>query len=153
MDAPVTKKRSTAVYRAQKAYYERNREKRLVEMRERAKERNKLEKEAAVSYPEVLVNRRKRFLERYYVTMMRDTEKQIEEWLTLPGINNTFKTFLKECVKPSKTLLPRSFFVWLSKLSIAEKPSVDSINEIVDGIPELSTAELYANSQNKAEAW
>ena len=153
MDAPATtqptKKRSVALSKAQKAYYERNRDKRLTEMRERAKARNEAEKLACANNPELLKERRAMFLDKYYKYQMADTAKRIKMWQEDPGICNTFKEFLKENVEPVKTLLPRKFFNTLSKLSIAVKPKPEvPINTIVDAEEErpYTSAEYFAHS-------
>jgi hypothetical protein len=154
MNAPATtetpKKRSVALSKAQKAYYERNRDKRLEEMRERAKARNEAEKLACENNPELLKERRAMFLEKYYKYQMADTAKRIKMWREDPGICNTFKEFLKENVEPVKTLLPRKFFNTLSKLSIAVKPQPEvPTTTIVDNADttHYTSAEHYAYSQ------
>jgi hypothetical protein len=149
MEPPASpKKRTEALSKAQKAYYERNRSKRLAEMRERAKVRNEAERIACEGNPELLKERRAMFLEKYYKHQMADTAKRIKEWCEDPGISNTFKEFLKENVEPVKTLLPRKFFNTLSKLSIAVKPTPEVITQIVDAQEErpYTSAEYYAYS-------
>lgn len=155
MNAPATteatKKRSVALSKAQKAYYERNRDKRLEEMRIRAKERNEAEKLACENNPELLKERRAMFLEKYYKYQMADTAKRIKMWREDPGICNVFKEFLKVNVEPVKTLLPRKFFNTLSKLSIAVKEGEELPKDIVvsveDGPSQYTSAEYYAHSQ------
>ena len=150
MNSPATpKKRSVALSNAQKAYYERNRDKRLEEMRTRAKERNEAEKLACESNPDLLKERRAMFLEKYYKYQMADTAKRIKMWREDPGICNTFKDFLKENVEPVKTLLPRKFFNTLSKLSIAVKPALEVPTTTVENAntTHYTSAEYYANSQ------
>jgi hypothetical protein len=154
MDVPATtqptKKRSVALSKAQKAYYERNRDKRLEEMRVRAKERNEAEKLACEANPELLRERRAMFLEKYYKYQMADTAKRIKMWREDPGICSVFKEFLKENVEPVKTLLPRKFFNTLSKLAIAVKPVAEvPINTVVDVRPEETIADQYANSMSE----
>jgi hypothetical protein len=141
-------KRTEALSKAQKEYYQRNRDKRLEEMRAKARERNKMEKEACLNNPALLAERRKRFLDKYYEHVMRDTQSRIDGWITDPGISKTFKLFLKENVEPVKTALPRKFFTLLGKLAIAEKPNDKPINELIDGASDKpSIAESYASSQ------
>lgn len=149
---PVPKKRSAAMSKAQKAYYERNRDKRLEEMRSRARERNAAERDAAEADPLVLAERRKRFLEKYYIHMMKDTQRRIDVWMADANINKEFKAFLKTNVEPVKTLLPRKFFNTLNKLSIvAEKPvEINTLIELVDG-DKPTTADIYASSQTIKE--
>lgn len=155
MDAPATtqtpKKRSEALSKAQKAYYERNRDKRLAEMRERAKARNETEKLACENNPDLLKERRAMFLEKYYKYQMADTAKRIKAWREDPGICNTFKDFLKVNVEPVKTLLPRKFFNTLSKLDIASKIKEEvPINTIEYAkAEEQSTADRFAQSMSE----
>jgi len=155
MDVPATKvvkKRTVALSEAQKRYYEKHRDSRLAQMRERAKERNAEEREACIDNPELLEERRKKFLDKYYAYQMSNTTKQIDGWKADPGVCPTFKSFLKENVEPVKTLLPRKFFSTLSKLAIAVKPVPEvPTNTIVYGGAEdsISTADHYANSQTE----
>jgi len=145
---PEKKKRTKALSNAQKAYYERNREARLEQMKERAKQRTKEEKMACINDPDMLKVRRQQMLDKYYAYMMKDTENKIKAWQEDPKISKTFKAFLKENVEPVKTLLPRRFFAQLSKLSIAEKmPDTKPPVEVANGAN--SIAEQYAFSQSE----
>lgn len=152
MDVPATKttkKRTVALSEAQKRYYDKTRDIRLAQMRERAKERNAEERNACINNPALLEERRKKFLDKYYAYQLSNTTKQIDGWKADPGICDTFKTFLKENVEPVKASLPRKFFSTLSKLAIAVKPVPEvPINTIVyGGSDDISTADHYANSQ------
>lgn len=150
MDTPTKKprKRTVALSEAQKRYYEKTRDTRLAQMRERAKERNAEEREACIDNPALLGERRKKFLDKYYAYQSSNTTKQIEAWKADPGVSPTFKSFLKENVEPVKELLPRKFFSTLSKLAIAVKPVPEvPINTIVYGGEEDTTADYYASSQ------
>ena len=148
MDVPVAKKRSAALSKAQKAYYERTRDSRLAQMRERARVRNEVEKLACANNPDLLKERRAMFLEKYYKHQMADTARRIANWKADPAINEEFKTFLTVNVEPVKTLLPRKFFNTLQKLNIAVKPVVEvPIEPVEDVKPEYTTAEYYAFSQ------
>ena len=151
MEAPATKtvrKRTVALSDAQKRYYQKHRDSRLEQMRLRAKERNDEEREACIGNPELVEERRKRFLDKYYSYQTSTITKQIEGWKADPGVCPTFKAFLKTSVEPVKDTLPKKFFSTLSKLAIAVKPVEEvPMNTIVDGREEISTADYYASSQ------
>jgi len=146
IDVPAPKKRTAALAKAQKAYYERTREKRLEQMRERAREAAKQEKIVCESDPEKLLERRKRMMNKYYVFMMNDIEKRIKHWKEDPGISETFKAFLKTNVEPVKMLLPRKFFRLLGKCAIAEKDLGGNPTNDIDGATP-TIADIYASSQ------
>lgn len=133
---------------AQKRYYEKTRETRLEQMRERARMRNIEEKRECEEFPELLKVRRAKMLDKYYQYMMRETDKRIKAWKEDPGICTTFKSFLTENVEPTKHLLPRKFFHQLAKCAIAVKPVADTIVHQVDG---EDTASHYANECGDTE--
>ena len=79
MSSPA-RKRTEAVSAAQNRYYIKNRDARLAQMRERAKQRNVEINEACEVDPVLLRDRRSAMLAKYYKFKESVTDRQMEQW-------------------------------------------------------------------------
>jgi hypothetical protein len=93
---------------AQKRYYAKVRETRLVQMRERARERA-TEVREMMDDPIVAEEVRLERIERYHRSVTNKKKKKVEEWLEDPGISEVFKSFLRQGVLPVIETLPKKF--------------------------------------------
>ena len=94
-----------------KRYYEKNREKRLAEMRERARVRVALLREQIANDPEKAQEARDRAQDKYQRGLIAKQTRLIAEWEADNGICPIFKEFLKTNVKPVlPNGIPMKFF-------------------------------------------
>jgi hypothetical protein len=105
---------------ANRRYYEKTREARLVAMRERAKARLAERNEYLRQHPEEQEAHREKAVDKYYRGITNQNKRTVEAWLADPDICPTFKAFLRRNVLTVIDTLPRKFFdICLHKLAIA----------------------------------
>lgn len=112
--------------RANRKYYEKVRESRCSEMRERARTRLEQTREYLREHPEELeayLKEKREKKEQYmYNAKVRRMKARIDGWMEDSGICHTFKAFLQTCVIPVMGDITEGFLdtCW-EKLAIAEK--------------------------------
>lgn len=119
---------------ANRKYYAKTRETRLVAMRERAKARVAERNEYLVAHPEELEAVREASAQRYQMTQTNKRRRTIEGWLEDPKVSPTFKAFLRTNVLTVVDKLPNKFLdMCLEYLAIAVNPPNLNPGTTVDG--------------------
>jgi hypothetical protein len=91
---------SEAQKEAQRRYYEKNRERLLRQMRERARDKADTDAIERADNPVLQNEYRVKLMEKYYKGQNNKKLRQIEGWLKDEGLSDTFKAFLRTCVVP-----------------------------------------------------
>jgi hypothetical protein len=114
--------RSQAQKDAQRRYYEKNREKRLTQMRQKAAERaEKLKMEAKLN-PDALKEAREMMMEKYHRYVENQNNKQIATWLKAD--DDILAKFVAKYVVPERHNVTRGTYTALDR--IISKRSVES---------------------------
>ena len=123
--------------KANAKYYEKVRDARKEQMRERAKSRMEEIREHLIANPEAREAYQKQLREKkeqyIYNSKVKRMTTKVKGWLEDPGLCNTFKEFLRGCVIPVIGTVPESFLdtCW-EKLAIALKSPNTSPEQTVD---------------------
>ncbi len=131
---------------AQNRYYERNRDKRLEQMREYARNRNTELRAQAECNPVTAQELRAMMAEKYSKWVANKTRRQIDGWLANPAYTATFKEFVRSCVEPMKDRVSRKFLNGLETLADAGRiVESECVTPIVDeSSGEYTECEYYA---------
>ena len=109
---------------ANRRYYAKTRETRLVAMRERAKTRAAERNEYLMAHPEEREEARAEAAQRYQTAQTNKKTRRITEWLEDPGVSPTFKAFLTRNVLPVVERVSMKFLdICWDTLSIAVNPA------------------------------
>lgn len=102
--------RSEATIEAQKRYYQKTRETRLVKMRENARAKAEVRRIITDTSPEEAEKIKEENRKKYHRSVVYANKKRVNQWLNDDRICPVFKQFLKMNVMPVIANLPLKFF-------------------------------------------
>lgn len=130
---------------ANRRYYAKTRETRLVAMRERAKARVAERNQYLIAHPEEAETAKEMASQRYQTAQTNKRRRTIEGWLADPAVSPTFKAFLRTNVLTVVDKVPKKFLDMCSHLAIAVNPANLIPGTTVDG----SIADIVATAQGR----
>ena len=115
---------------ASSRYYQKNRDRLLVVMRQRAKERAETDAIERAEDPKAVEEYREKLMEKYYRGQNKKKKEMIDLWLLDPDLTPTFKNFLRESVLPVIQDVPMSMLknMWETCAIVKNEVEVDGEN-------------------------